>query len=69
MKIRLRYVLPAMLTLAGCATTNDSGYHASNAAAPAVAPPQRVSAVSDAVGAKMDAMVTDHSATNAGVTR
>ncbi len=63
MKIRLRYVLPAMLLLAGCATTSDSGYSASNAAAPAMAPPQRVDAVSDAVGAKMDAMMTNHSAT------
>jgi hypothetical protein len=56
MKIRRRYVLPAMLLLAGCAASG-SGYTASNSTAPAVAPPQRVDAVSDAVGAKMDAMM------------
>jgi uncharacterized lipoprotein YajG len=57
MKMRIRYVLPAMLLLAGCATSG-SGYTASNSAAPAVAPPQRVNAVSDAVGAKIDAMMS-----------
>jgi hypothetical protein len=62
MKIRLQYVLPAVLLLAGCAM-NDSGYTANNAATPAVAPPQRVDAVSDAVGAKMDAMMTTRSST------
>jgi hypothetical protein len=46
-----------MLLLAGCATSG-SGYTASNSAAPAVAPPQRVNAVSDAVGAKIDAMMS-----------
>ena len=49
-------MLPAMLLLAGCAAS-DSGYTASNSTAPTVAPPQRVDAVSDAVGAKMDAMM------------
>ncbi|HTB42773.1 MAG TPA: hypothetical protein VK741_04040 [Acetobacteraceae bacterium] len=48
--------MPAMLLLAGCAASG-SGYTASNSTAPAVAPPQRVDAVSDAVGAKMDAMM------------
>jgi hypothetical protein len=69
MKIRLRYVLPAILLLAGCATTGGSGYSASNTAAPVVAPPQRVDAVSDAVGAKIDAMMANGSATSNGATR
>lgn len=69
MKIRLGYVLPAMLLLAGCATTNNSGYVASNAATPTVAPPQRVDAVSDAVGAKVDAMITSRPAPSDNVTR
>jgi uncharacterized lipoprotein YajG len=58
MKIRKRFLLPAMLLLAGCATTTtSSSYTASNAPAPTVAPPQRVDAVSDAMGAKVDTMV------------
>jgi hypothetical protein len=65
MKIRMRFVLPVLLPLAGC-TTTDSSYSASNAATPAVAPPQRVDAVSDAVGAKMDAMVAGHPASGTG---
>ncbi|MGA3400402.1 MAG: hypothetical protein ABSC95_14370 [Acetobacteraceae bacterium] len=69
MKIRIRYVLPALLMLAGCATTNDSGYRASNVAAPVVAPPQRVDAVSNAVGARMDAMLASRRAPSNDVTR
>jgi hypothetical protein len=69
MKIGLRYVLPAMLLLAGCATTNDGGYSATNAATPTAAPPQRVDAVSDAVGAKMDAMMASRPASSDNVTR
>ncbi len=69
MKIRMRYVLPALVMLAGCAATKDSGYSASNAEAPAMAPPQRVDAVSNAVGAKMDGMLASQPATNNGVMR
>ena len=69
MKIGMCCVLPAMLMLAGCATTSSSGYSASNAAAPAVAPPQRVEVVSDMVGAKIDAMLVSNPATGSGVTR
>jgi len=58
-----------MLLLAGCATTSNSGYIASNTATPAAAPPQRVDAVSDAVGAKMDAMMATHPAPSDNVTR
>ncbi len=62
-------MLPALLMLAGCATTSGGVYRASNAAAPAVAPPQRVDAVSNAVGAKMDAMLASRPAPNNDVTR
>jgi len=68
MKIRIRYVLPALIMLAGCAATGDD-HSASNAAAPAVAPPQRVDAVSDALGAKVDTMTTEPSAASNNVTR
>lgn len=69
MKIRMRYVLPAMLLLAGCAATNDSSYHASNTTAPAAAPSQRVDAVSEAVGARMDNMLASRPTTSNAVTR
>jgi uncharacterized lipoprotein YajG len=69
MKIRVRYMLPAMLLLAGCAATNNSGYSAGNAAAPPMAPPQRVDAVSSAVGAKMDNMLASQPSTGSSVTR
>jgi uncharacterized lipoprotein YajG len=70
MKIRKRYVLPAMLLLAGCAaTTTSSTYSPSTAAAPAVAPPQRVDAVSDAVGAKVDSMLVSGASTSNKLTR
>lgn len=69
MKIRLRYALPAMLLLAGCATTSNNSYSADNAATPAAAPPQRVDAISDAVGAKMDAMMASRPAATNSVTR
>ncbi len=61
-------MLPAMLLLAGCATTTDTGYRVSNAG-PAMAAPQRVDEVSDAVGAKMDAMVAGQPSTGSEVTR
>ena len=57
MKIRMRYVLPALAMLAGCATTNGQDYTAENTPAPTAAPPQRVEAVSDVLGAKMDSML------------
>jgi hypothetical protein len=58
-----------MLLLAGCATTKESGYSANSAAPPTAAPPQRVDAVSDAVGAKMDAMMASRPVTTNNVTR
>jgi uncharacterized lipoprotein YajG len=69
MKIGMCCVLPAMLMLAGCATTSSSGYSASNAAAPAVAPPQRVEVVSDMVGAKIDTILVSRSVSGSDVTR
>ncbi len=62
MKIRLRWVLPVILaTLAGCAGGGSD--HTSNADPPPIAAPtQRVNAVSQAVGARMDSMMaTQHS--------
>jgi hypothetical protein len=67
MKIRLGWLLPVMLpALAGCAG-GASDYRA-NAAPPAiVAPTERVNAVSDAVGARMDNMLaTQHSPVSGG---
>ena len=64
MKIRLRYVVPAMLLLAGCATTSDNSYSANNTVTPTAAPAQRVDAVSNAVGAKMDAMIANRPVSN-----
>jgi len=71
MKIRKRYVLPAMLLLAGCATTttSSSNYSTSVAAAPVGAPPQRVDAVSDAVGAKVDSMLVSNPSASNSLTR
>jgi hypothetical protein len=70
MKIRLRYVLPAMLLLVGCATTTTgNSYSASNTVVPAAAAPQRVDAVSDAVGAKMDDMLVSQPAAGSATTR
>jgi hypothetical protein len=70
MKIRKRYVLPAMLLLAGCATTTtSSNYSTSIAAAPVAAPPQRVDAVSDAVGAKVDSMLVSNPSASNNLTR
>jgi hypothetical protein len=67
MKIRLRWVLPVILvTLAGCA--GGGGDHTASADPPAIAAPtQRVNAVSQAVGARMDNMLgTQHSPTSTG---
>jgi len=65
----MRYVLPALVMLAGCATTNDHAYTADSVQAPAAAPPQRVDAVSDALGAKMDGMLASQRPADAGITR
>jgi hypothetical protein len=67
MKIRLRWTLLAILaTLAGCAGGGSD--HTANADPPAIAAPtQRVNAVSQAVGARMDNMLaTQHSSGGSG---
>ena len=68
MKIRMRLALPALVLLAGCATTNDQNYSANSIPAPAAAAPQRVDAVSNALGAKMDSMLAAQR-TNGALTR
>ena len=70
MKIQIGLVLSALLALAGCAT-ND-GYmaeHASNNVATPTAAPQRVDAVSDALGQKVDNMVASRRSVSNDVTR
>lgn len=64
MKIRMWYALSAIVMLAGCAE-NNGNYVADNVPAPTAAPPQRVDAVSNALGAKMDSMLAgQHPTTN-----
>jgi hypothetical protein len=62
MNIRLRWVLPAILAmLVGCAG-GGSEHTANGDPPPIAAPTQRVNAVSQAVGARMDSMLgTQHS--------
>ena len=48
---------------------SDGGNNAGNEAAPAMAPPQRVSAVSDVLGAKMDAMVASRPSSSSDAMR
>jgi len=68
MNVRTLYVLPALVMLAGCAGMND-GYQASNPPAPTAAAPQRVNAVSDALGARVDNMLASQPAGTNGMTR
>ena len=68
MKIRMRLVLPALVMLAGCTATNDQDYSAITTPTPTAAAPQRVDAVSDLLGAKMDSMLAAQP-TNGAVTR
>ena len=64
MKIQVWYALPVIVMLAGCAA-NSRDYVADNVSTPTAAPPQRVDAVSDALGAKMDSMLaSQHPTTN-----
>ncbi|HUN40084.1 MAG TPA: hypothetical protein VMU81_07325 [Acetobacteraceae bacterium] len=56
MKIRMWYALPAIVVLAACAV-NTGGNVAGNAPTPSAAAPQRVDAVSNALGAKMDGLL------------
>ena len=69
MNIRIGCALAAMLlALAGCAS-NDTDYSANAAPPPTAAPPQRVNAVSNALGARMDNMLASQHSPGAGVTR
>lgn len=71
MIISPRLLVPAVLLLAGCATattTYNSGTIPTAAAAPAAAP-QRINAVSDALGARTDNMVASRPATTGNLTR
>jgi len=61
-------MLPAVLALAGCATTIDTSHTASTAPTSAAAPAQ-VNAASDALGAKMDNMLASRHPGGAAVTR
>jgi hypothetical protein len=70
MAISPRLLLPALLLLGGCATTGTAyigGVPSDAAATPATAP-QRVNAVSDALGERMNDMVASRSATNGNLT-
>jgi hypothetical protein len=69
MKIRIGFALAAvLLALAGCAS-DGTNYGANAAPPPTAAPPQRVNAVSDALGAKMDNMLASQHSPGTGVTR
>ncbi|HXD35052.1 MAG TPA: hypothetical protein VN624_00250 [Rhodanobacter sp.] len=70
MKIRLRFLLPALLALGGCATTYGPTATITPASTgPATAAPQRVDAVSDALGQKMDNLVASRRPVTSNVTR
>lgn len=69
MIIRIGLPLAAvLLALAGCASS-DTSYTASAAPPPTAAPPQRVDAVSNALGARMDSMMASQPTSASGVTR
>ncbi|HET8995406.1 MAG TPA: hypothetical protein VFN42_01930 [Acetobacteraceae bacterium] len=70
MKVRMRLALPLVLTVAGCATTtpplaNSPGPVAQTSAAP----PQRVSAASDALGHQLDSMLANYRPASTTLTR
>lgn len=69
MQIRIGFALAAvLLALAGCAS-DDTNYSANTAPPPTAAPTQRVNAVSNALGAKMDNMLASQHSPGPGVTR
>lgn len=71
MTVRIRLVLPALLALAGCASTPSA--NTANVAGPAAdtsaAPPQRVTAVSNELGLRLDRMLANARFGAAGATR
>jgi len=68
MNIRMWCVLPVIVMLAGCAT-NDHEYVENTPPVPTAAPPERVSAVSDALAARMDSMLASQRLMAGPVTR
>ena len=70
MKVRMRFVLPALLALAGCAsTTPPMAENAGPAGHTSAAPPQRVDAASNALGQRLDTMMATRRTAPATVTR
>ena len=70
MKVRMRIVLPAMLALAGCTSTaTQMGENAGPAMQTSAAPPQRVDAASNALGARLDSIMATRHIAPATVTR
>ena len=64
MKIGMRCILAALVMLPGCAETRND-YQADDVPAQIAAPPQRVNAVSNALGDRLDGMQTNqHSGAN-----
>lgn len=70
MKVRMRIVMPALLSLAGCASTP---YPMAGGAPPvgqtSAAAPQQVDAVSDALGRRLDTMIATRRSVPATTTR
>jgi len=70
MKVRMRFVLPAMLALAGCTSTpSPVGENTLAGAQTSAAPPQRVDAASNALGARLDSMMATRHIAPATITR
>jgi predicted outer membrane protein len=69
MKFRMGLVLPALIALAGCATSSDNNAAPVVANKPTMAAPQQVDAVSQALGQRMDSMVASRHAAVSDVTR
>jgi len=71
MMVRIRLVLPTLLALASCASTPSPV--ATDVAGPVVqtsaAPPQRVIAVSNELGQRLDSMLANARLSSASVTR
>lgn len=69
--VRMRLMLPALLALASCAATPSPTIQATSPVAQttSAAPPQRVVAVSDALGHRLDAMLAKGRFTQSSVTR
>ena len=70
MSVRIGLVLPALLALAGCAaSTSPMTGAAGPVAQTSAAPPQRVTAVSNVLGQRLDSMLANVRFTPTSVTR